>query len=123
MDARCPICDSTDLDARPMPPGHPHFARVNCRRCGRFVKWLPKPAGPIPDHCLDAAWPRPGPVELVGTKDPVRWANSGDCPMSVQTRIDRDKCKPLVLADRGNYPGSSGVMRRLKGSLDLGGEV
>ncbi|MGE5755429.1 MAG: hypothetical protein ACM35G_06910 [Planctomycetaceae bacterium] len=72
---RCTLCDSTDLDAREMPNDHPHHAKVMGHCCGRFVEWLPKPAEPIPEHCLDAARPRPGPVELVGTKAPVRWAN------------------------------------------------
>jgi hypothetical protein len=73
---RCPICDSTDLDARPRPPGHPHHAKAACRRCERFVKWMPRPAGPIPDYCLDAARTRPGPAELVGTKAQVKWARA-----------------------------------------------
>src|SRR5512135_2899807 len=121
MDTRCPICDSTDLDAREMPNDHPHHTKVRGRRCGRFVEWLTNPAEPIPEHCLDAARPRPAPVELVGTKAPVRWANSGDCPMSVQTRIASERCKPLVLDDQGIDSGSSGIMRRIKEARDLGG--
>jgi hypothetical protein len=26
-----------------MPPGHVHFARVTCRSCRAFIKWLPRP--------------------------------------------------------------------------------
>lgn len=87
-DTRCPICDASDLVTRPMMSGHPHFAKVTCRRCGRFVKWLPKPSGPIPDFCLTAARPRPEPARLRGTAAQVKWARAIRSWMLV--RAERD---------------------------------
>jgi hypothetical protein len=39
----CPNCDST---ARRIGPGSgPHFKRIECAFCGRWLRWLPKPGG------------------------------------------------------------------------------
>jgi hypothetical protein len=37
----CPACGST---ARRTAPGNgPHYQRLECDPCGRFVKWVPRP--------------------------------------------------------------------------------
>jgi hypothetical protein len=38
----CKKCGSTET--RQGPGAGPHFARLVCAKCGRFIKWLGKPA-------------------------------------------------------------------------------
>jgi hypothetical protein len=39
----CPACDSTNTIEGP--GAGPHYARLVCGDCGRFIRWLPRPAG------------------------------------------------------------------------------
>jgi len=72
----CPTCGATTRTPVKPPSGSPHHAAERCGACGRFLRWLPRPAGVIPDHCLEAAVPRASPVPLRGTARQVEWATS-----------------------------------------------
>jgi single-strand DNA-binding protein len=39
----CKSCGSIDLKETVMPDGYVHYARIDCRDCGKFVKWGKKP--------------------------------------------------------------------------------
>jgi hypothetical protein len=41
--APCTQCGSTNT--RLGPGSGPHYRRIECDPCGRFVKWLPRPRG------------------------------------------------------------------------------
>lgn len=38
----CPVCGGP---SKAGPGAGPHFGRLVCRDCGRFLRWLPKPSG------------------------------------------------------------------------------
>jgi hypothetical protein len=76
--AHCRYCGSPDLEVTPT-PGGPHFARLDCRSCGRLVRWLPKPAptadGP-PGAVMALVHPRERPCLLSGSEKQCRFARS-----------------------------------------------
>ncbi len=39
----CKSCGSIDLKETIMPEGYVHYARIDCKDCGKFVKWGKKP--------------------------------------------------------------------------------
>lgn len=47
----CPRCGSNALESELCSSG-PHHARLWCRSCGKFIKWVAKPAPPIEDGRL-----------------------------------------------------------------------
>jgi hypothetical protein len=52
--AACKWCGGSNL--RDGPGAGPHFARLECADCGRFLKWLPRPAT-ANDAAGKAEWP------------------------------------------------------------------
>lgn len=43
-DTRCPRCGSSETVVRP--GTGPHFAKLVCAKCGRWLQWLPRPDMP-----------------------------------------------------------------------------
>lgn len=42
----CGQCKSMDL-AEVLTPDGPHYGKLSCRACGRFLKWLPRPSSSV----------------------------------------------------------------------------
>jgi hypothetical protein len=40
----CPRCGDPEIDLVSAPPGSPHYRRRQCRTCGAFRGWEPRPA-------------------------------------------------------------------------------
>ena|SRR5438128_3692 len=78
MSSTCP-CGSTRTVSGPTLSG-PHYAKLVCEDCGRFLRWLPAPGsegGRPPDWLLEAAEAYTGePVELRGTPKQIGWAET-----------------------------------------------
>lgn len=71
----CPHCGSSDLRTVPTPDG-PHYAKIECVPCDRWVRWLSAPLRSWRD--LELPEPRPFGMAagLVGSPKQVQFAES-----------------------------------------------
>lgn len=98
----CLSCGSTGVEVIEMPPGHVHHAKRVCVACGRFLRWVPRPApptaGPPPAEVRDRIHPRHRPAPLVGSEAQVRYGRSVRAALLL--RLDRGGLGELAAAAR-----------------------
>ncbi|MEO1431213.1 MAG: hypothetical protein AAFV71_19555 [Cyanobacteria bacterium J06633_8] len=58
----CPNCGSTDLNPSLTPSTSPHFARLDCNTCGRYIKWLSR------KQFIELEEAKINPIETMGSK-------------------------------------------------------
>lgn len=74
----CPGCGSERLKTELCESG-PHYAKLRCSDCGRFIKFVPRPSGsggPPPEAVLAQVRPRENPAPLRGSEAQVKFAAS-----------------------------------------------
>lgn len=55
----------------------PHYAKLNCSECGRFIKFMPRPGGgEVPEAVLAKVTARTAPAALRGTPAQIKFAES-----------------------------------------------
>lgn len=85
----CPGCKSKQLATEVCESG-PHYAKLRCSGCNRFIKFLPRPSEPVglpSDELLALVRPRENPVALCGSEAQVKFAES--CRSSILIRAKR----------------------------------
>jgi hypothetical protein len=77
MKTVCPFCQCADLRQELTPAG-PHFGRLTCNNCGRFLQWIPKPVETVDYTKLHLPDPLPQgdplPGFATGTKAQIEYA-------------------------------------------------
>ena len=75
----CRNCGSTDQEETRLESG-PHYARISCKGCGKFVKFRPWPqpgtTGEPPSNLVQAARSLNSLAKLRGSAAQIRWAES-----------------------------------------------
>jgi hypothetical protein len=115
---RCRHCGSTDLETTREPEGSTHHARLACRSCDRFLKWLPRPApaadGP-PPAVMARVHDRARPCLLFGTEKQTRYARAiRETMLFTYARDGRDDVVRLLrcITDASWYIANDPARRR-----------